>query len=252
MRWSLAYAELMTARKDREGNQYSNEALETFPRYNVLNAVLMEVERYRPEDFADFYEAKEFFKLAATSAQSLFTEKPIGPIDALAMNDERKQLAEFIDHQTLQTVETVEPLFYRRVLSKSEEDSFINKLKDHWAISRWYWYPLSEVKPTDVEAFQDKYFENEVGTEQIISLLAKGKVTNVFEIGENEVSYEIELSILEPQYCGVESYWFDSSLSWLLYASHESSITIGGWLLDEVKAIWPNWQNRIWTSPFFD
>jgi hypothetical protein len=252
MQWSLAYSELLAAGKDREGNRYTDEALATFPRYNVLNAVLTEIERYRPQDFSNFNEARDFFKLVAGSAQSIFTERPIGPIDTSAMNDERLRLVEFIDCQSPQTVQTVEPLFYRRVLSKPEEDSIRNQVKDRWGISHWYWYPLSEAKPPDVEAFQDKYFENEVGRERIISILASGNVNYVFEIGEGDASYEIELSVLEPCYNGLEAFWFDSSLSWTLYASHESSITIGGWLLDEVKAIWPNWKNRIWTSPFFE
>ncbi|MCD6052439.1 MAG: hypothetical protein K0Q55_3857, partial [Verrucomicrobia bacterium] len=40
---------------------------------------------------------------------------------------------------------------------------------------------------------------------------------------------------------------------WIIYASHESSVTIGGeWLLPAIKSAWPNWQNRIWTTPFFE
>lgn len=121
-RWSLAYGELIAAREDRDGNRYTEQALATFPRYNVLNAILHEIERYRPEEFSNFDEAKEFFKLAVSSAQSVFTEKPIGPIDAAAIDDERNQLSKFIELQSQQTVEMVESLFYRRVLSKSEED----------------------------------------------------------------------------------------------------------------------------------
>ena len=41
------------------------------------------------------------------------------------------------------------------------------------------------------------------------------------------------------------------NLVWIIYASHESSVTVGGWLLEEMQAIWPSWQERTWTSPFF-
>ena len=61
--WTNKYAELSSAGKDRAGYGYTDEALSTFPRYNVLNAILFEVERYRPEEFGTLDEAKRFFRL---------------------------------------------------------------------------------------------------------------------------------------------------------------------------------------------
>lgn len=45
--WTGKYAELSSAGKGRAGSGYTDEALYTFPRYNVLNAILFEIERYR-------------------------------------------------------------------------------------------------------------------------------------------------------------------------------------------------------------
>ena len=61
----------------------------------------------------------------------------------------------------------------------------------------------------------------------------------------------MELADFSPYYNGAEGYWCSQDMDWIVYASHESSITIGGWLLDEVERVWPNWKERIWTTPFF-
>ena len=47
-----------------------------------------------------------------------------------------------------------------------------------------------------------------------------------------------------------EGYWCDGAFDWIIYASHESSITIGGWLLPEIKKVWSNWKEGLWTTPF--
>jgi hypothetical protein len=69
---------------------------------------------------------------------------------------------------------------------------------------------------------------------------------------EDRIDYELELSVFEPSYNGNEGYWCDETFEWIIYSSHESSITIGGWLLPVVKNIWSHWEERVWTTPYFD
>ncbi len=45
-----------------------------------------------------------------------------------------------------------------------------------------------------------------------------------------------------------ELWWTDKDATFVIYASHESSITLGGWILDEVTAAWPLWANRVYTG----
>jgi len=59
------------------------------------------------------------------------------------------------------------------------------------------------------------------------------------------------VSLFQPYYNGAEGYWSSDGLDWIIYASHESSVTVGGWLLEEVKQAWSDWNSRIWTSPFY-
>lgn len=250
--WSEKYSELNSGEAGRTGYGYTDEQLNTFPRYNVLNAILIEAERYRPEEFKTLDEAKRFFCLVANEAESIFTKPPNSDIEQKAKSEERSKLCNFINDLTEEDLSAVKPLFYRRVLSDKEGKIIRDKLKFVWKIPDHYWYPLSLQKEENVEAFQDTYFEKEVGAEKVQEILRSRAVETIWEIREDGIDYELGLSIFEPYYNGAEGFWCDSKFDWVIYASHESSITVAGWLLSEVKNVWTNWENRIWTTPFFN
>lgn len=249
--WTKRYSELVSAGKDRVGYGYTEEALSTFPRYNVLKAMLIEVERQRPESFTSLDEAKRVFREAAASAETIFTQPPHGTVERQVMNEERGALDKFIAQLTENDLVAVEPLFYRRVLDAKETEVIWGQLKLAWGITGGYWFPLAHRQRDDIEAFQDAYFHQEVGREELQTILRDRGAETLFEMREDGINYELELSILEPYY-NLEGYWCDGTFDWIIYASHESSITIGGWLLPEIKKIWSNWKERIWTTPFFD
>ena len=248
--WTEKYGELESG--GRSGYAYTKESLQIFPRYNVLKAILVEVERHDPSNFKTLDEAKRKLGTAVSNAQDMFTEPPNGPIEQEVMKEERATLLRYIDQVTESDLASVKPLFYRRVLSPSESQEVWAKLQSAWNIKSGYWYPLADHPEKDVEAFQDSYFEKEVGFEQLRAMLHSKTINNVLELREYGPEYVIELSAFEPLYNGAEGYWCDESLTWIIYASHESSITIGGWLLEEIKRKWPSWKERIWTTPFFN
>jgi len=250
--WTKRYGELVSAGKDRAGYEYTEEALCTFPRYNVLNAMLVEIERQRPENFTSLNEAKCVFREIAASAQNVFTQPPHGSVERQVMNEEREALDKFIAQLTENDLLAVERLFYRRVLETEETEAIWGLLKTAWGITGGYWYPLAHRQRDDIEAFQDAYFEKEVGTEKLQTIFRDRGAETLLEMREDGINYELELSVFEPYYNGSEGYWCDGTFDWIIYASHESSITIGGWILPEIKKVWSNWKERIWTTPFFD
>jgi hypothetical protein len=69
---------------------------------------------------------------------------------------------------------------------------------------------------------------------------------------ESDPEYEIEHSILEPRYAnGGEQYSTSETTNWIVYASHESSITLGGdWLIDLLKKRWLDWNQRAYGGPY--
>ena len=250
--WSKKYTELDSARKNLTNNGYTDEALKTFPRYNVLNAILTEIEKYRPDEFETLNDAKKFFTLIVSEAENVFTKISNGAIEQSVMSEERALFNEFINQLTEEDLLLIEPSFYRRVLPSNESKEIRDKLRQRWNISESYWYPLSAAKTEDVEAFQDSYFDKEIGTGKLKEILSNHEVQTVWEIREDGIDYEYELSVIDPYYNGAEGFWCDDKFDWIIYASHESSITIGGWLLPEIRKNWTDWENHIWTTQFFD
>jgi hypothetical protein len=250
--WSEAYSQVVSAGRSRIGRGYTDEALNIFPRYNVLSAILVDVERLSPDEFASIAEAREIMKVAAETADDDFTREPIERIASEAIADERRRLVAFIEGISAADLENVEPLFFRRVLSPDESQRLWEGLRARWGIAGKYWFPLSVERPDGIEAFQDKYFESEFGESGLRALLSERGIQRVYELQEWQTEYELELSVVEPSYSGSEGYWCDDSFEWIIYASHEGSITVGGWFLNELKDRWPSWSDRVWTTPFFD
>ena len=152
--WTENYQKLNAAEKGFSfENGYSNEALATFPRYNVLNAILTEIERHRPTDFSSYEEAKEFFILAIKEAQDIFTKPSNGEIQNRVMNEERELLCKHISQLRDEDLSIIEPLYYRRVLSQAESNEISAKLKTIWNVDG-YWYPLTTWKIDNAEALR--------------------------------------------------------------------------------------------------
>jgi len=48
-------------------------------------------------------------------------------------------------------------------------------------------------------------------------------------------------------YDGAEGFWTSEDMNWLVYASHESSITFGGdWLIDGMRGFLPEFERYIY------
>ncbi len=143
-----------------------------------------------------------------------------------------------------------------REVKGPEKDELILRLENEWEVRSHYWFPLvvsGDKKPPHTEAFQATYFEEELTHDTLRQIFESHNITTLFEWREGAMMCEIELAQFHPYYTGLEGFWFTSQLDWLIYASHESSITVGGeWLLLAVQAAWPNWERRVWTSPFYD
>jgi hypothetical protein len=170
------------------------------------------------------------------------------------MDEERVKFCYYISNITADELLIIQPLFYRKVISKNESTALRRNLKLAWGIDQ-YWYPIIECARKDIIAFQDEYFEAEFGYEKLRNILQGAYHERIYELREAgaELEYEIDTSVFEPTYNGLEGFWFSDKMDWVIYASHENSITIGGtWLIEQIKSVWPNWQKRIWDSPFFD
>lgn len=238
--------------RERKGVDYTDEALRIFPRYQVLNAILVEVEGFIPQSFSAIEEARAFIMAAGRTAEDVFTRNPDHAIQKKSIEEERAAFIQFIQTLSIEDMDLVEPLPYRRVLTIGEQQHVWARLQDRWQVDTLQAgrYPLTEGKNESVVTFQAGYVDEEVGAGNFRAALTTHGLTRVWEIREYGPAYEMDLALLEPYYNGAEGYWCSNDMDWIIYASHESFITIGGWLLEDIKNIWPQWKKRIWTTPF--
>ncbi|WP_258298214.1 hypothetical protein [Paenibacillus peoriae] len=132
-------------------------------------------------------------------------------------------------------------------MSREEMDILFNKLTRKWDISNHYWYPLYDTKACPVIAFDSDAFEEHFGFNNLRIILNKLD-DEVIEIRElKSKGYIVRLDTFEPSYEGVgEGYWFDFSMDWIIYCSHEGSITFGGdWIINKVKDMWKDWDRHL-------
>src|SRR5437868_14036156 len=68
--WCERYSEIVRRGEDREDDDYhyTVEALTTFPRYNVLNAIRVDIERIDPVALDNFEATRELLILAGKTA----------------------------------------------------------------------------------------------------------------------------------------------------------------------------------------
>jgi hypothetical protein len=246
--WWKQYIELQKRGQDRDGYHYTKEASNVFPRYNVLNAILVEVERFTPGDFSTSTETKKFLSLVGRTAKDIFTENPSNTTIEKAMDEEREAFILFIQSLSEKEIDNVKPLPYRRVLTIKESQHIWTKMKANWGIMpNEYWYPLMDIKAGKIQAFQDKYFYKKFSSETIRAILIKHGIARLWELKESPPNYEMEPAALYPYYNREgEGYWSSFSMDWVLYVSHENSVTIGGWFLAEVMKVWDNWADGAW------
>lgn len=229
------------------------EGKQIYPRYHVLNAILVEVERFDPSSFSSLDNARKVIITAGNTAHDNFTRASEGSIEESLMNEERQAFQRFVQDFPMSELASVERLFYRRVLSTAESEEVWKRLQAAWSVIKGeYWFPLAESQRNDVEAFQAPYFRRAVRPEKLQTILQGQGLSRIWELREYGPEYELDLSAFEPYYSGAEGYWCSEQMDWIIYASHEGSITVGGeWLLTVVKNAWPEWSKHVWTNQYF-
>jgi hypothetical protein len=277
---------LTTQKKSREG-------LETYPRYQILDAILVEIERRDASSLNSLDEARAWVLAAAEAAYEEEARPPdlIMSIDDLkgpdsfakmqeamerlgpkakvvagrerdnerrtrltAMQEERDAFGTFVSSCSADDLASVEPLPYRRTLSEAQSERLWGVLKTRWGVEgQWYPHDRAETdgSPENTVAFQsDPFFDRRL-VESLQELLRRSGVRHVYELREgiSSADCEIDLELLRPWYNFDEGFWFDESADWLIYASHEGSVTIGGGrLLPELRAVWRNWSEYVYTG----
>ena len=247
-RWARRYAERAI------GVQHP-EAQDIYPRYTVLNAILVDIESIVPGDFDTTETLRSILVIAGQTAHDLFTRPPHSAIAARAMTEERELFCTYVRDLSSAALQDVVPLPYRRSLGREEHIRLWARLHERWGPREGdYWHPLLTADlPPHLLAVQQAWFQHAIPSALLQQILRRHGVGHVWELREFGPEYELDLDTLDPTYNGAEGYWTSDDMAWLLYASHESSITVAGeWLIAAVKEAWPNWEQHIYTDWSYD
>ena len=233
--------------------RYTEDAYDVFPRYLVWQAILDEVERTQPQPIMTPAALRRELIEAGRRAQTLMTDNPGLPANARrAMDEEREDFARFVASTTEDQVRTAEPLPFRRVFSKQELPRLWDSLRTKWGIDpSQYWWPLREGhRPGNTIAFHSDWFD-ETKVAATREALVEHGVGLVWELREGgDWGCESQVRSFDPKYTGAEGYWTSSALNWLVYASHESSITVvGQWLIDYLERTFPGTERFEYRGP---
>ncbi|HKV60983.1 MAG TPA: hypothetical protein VJO16_03655 [Candidatus Acidoferrum sp.] len=260
--WTQIYTELearenvQIENKFKPGWDYSEEAYGVFPRYRVDKAIKIEVERLAPKSSNSLEELRSRLISACDIAEGRLLTEFKNEIARKALREESEECKAYIRILSEGDLLSIARLPFRRVLAEKESKELWNQLKLTWAIGEGYWFPLREAQsPPNVLAFHLDYFKAIDGLSLLHDALGQRGISRVLELhefGPDEPDYEIELSIFEPAYrWGGEQYCTAAGLDWVVYASHESSITIGGdWLLEILKEKRPECTERTYSGPY--
>src|SRR5262245_23769114 len=124
-----------------------------------------------------------------------------------------------------------------RKISETERERLLKEIKAIWGWNKHYWYPLSEVTRHDVLALHTEKFTKQVSASALREILNRLHVQSVIRVREIDESEELSVGEI-PHFEGSEDIFFDSTGSWIIYSSHEDSITFGGLpLISEVKKV---------------
>lgn len=230
-------------------------------RDRAARALRVSVETTTPADFGSLEEARRALAEAGLRAETPTTRWLSAQREAAAdnvawMDDERLRFGEFIATRTQADLAAVEPLPFRRVLRDDEVRALWTRLCERWRITQrsGYWYPVyaaEGIDPDAIVAFDATEFAASFGDDRLRMLLPPN-AQRAFVLEEDEddssPSCEMEMPLLRPSAHGTtECWWFDATMDWVVYASHESSLTIAGReLVAAVKAAWPKWKDAEW------
>ena len=228
------------------------------PTVGVFHQLGFAVETFTPADFASLDEARERLVSAAAGCfENDRTGRPRDPTARRALED----FGEYVGGLSATELARIEPLPYRRTLSEDEGTILREELQGRWGVSsKGMFYPFdrhtNEQPPSDTQVFEGDAFLDADVQDRLRTALTVLGVSRLWELqprigirgGRRSHSLapfvrttrdcEIELALLEPVHD--ECFWTGAAFEWLVYRSHEDTVTVcGARLLRALREAWP-------------
>jgi hypothetical protein len=239
--WAEKYSQ------ERTGNDfpctYSDTDYNLFPRYKVLSAILSSVETLTGQDFQNIESCQNDLKIMAFTAKSTFTTGQQNDIEKHAIEDECRKFAEYIGNLSSNDLINVEPLPYKRRMKEDESLQIRSRLLEKWNYDGDYWDPLVDNSPRKVVFLRKKSITDNDFT-QIIEFIRRISQPHLYQVTEEGNDAEIEFSLFHPD--SYETIYFDKTFEWVVYGSHESTITFsGGTLLNFIEQLFSDRKEKL-------
>ncbi|MDH6461852.1 hypothetical protein M2302_002027 [Micromonospora sp. A200] len=232
----------------KNGFHYQPEARGIFPRYHVVEAILVEVERLDPDLLPELAGLVDALVEAADGAHSPLTQPAGNEVEAEAMAAERRLFRSTVHGWLAGGDLRVEPLAYRRVLTPVEAAAQQEQLRRRWGLVDRCWYPLlADPIPPDVLVLAEAAMWDEQGIAHVRHALREMGGRRVIELREDGTDYLVDVDAVTPRYAGVEGVWSDDTLRWIAYASHEGTVTFGGHLAVALHTTWADLDQWRWS-----
>jgi hypothetical protein len=236
------------------GWDYSDEAYRTFPRYRIAKNTQVEIERLIVASSTSLSQMRTHLIGASEKAEAQLHAELNNTMARKVLREEAEDYRVYLEVLTPPDLASVEALPFRRVLNEEESKRLRGELAKTWGIDGSYWFPLKEGPvPSNALAIHTDYFQEIRGGAILREALQTRGISRVFQLHEfGDPEYEIELGIFEPSYRdGGEQYSTSEQTGWMVYASHESSITIcGDWLIQFFCECQPDCTERTYKGPY--
>lgn len=236
---SYAALDQRGAAYDATSGRYSPAARDLFPRYQQLRAMQLAVERFVAEDFASLADARRRLADAIEAAEIENVAVRADPVCSHAAAEERTaflvHLATMDEDLLLRTA----PLPFCRVLSQREVDARRQTLSARYGV--WYGgvvdaQPCNATVPAYLTFVLSRLPDPTTPLQALVAPLA-ARITEL-----NELTESFELEVVLATFTHSEGFWFPASLDWMVYASHEDTLTVAGEpMVSAVRAHHPGW-----------
>lgn len=246
--------------KDPEILKLMSETFKFSCRENISTSILLDIERIIVEDYKsveelrnkliDIVESKE---LESGRASSYEEEEELKNI----VNTVKNELKEYIEAVDEDTLNFMEPIFYRRVLTEEEINNLKERIASKWRIGD-FCDPFTGADREDLVVFHEKFFQDDSNFNKLKEVLRRIEKERIYEVRVwKNFGYVMDTSaftIFKPYYdhC-IEGFWCSEKMNWIIYKSHENTIALGGdKLLEEVKNNIDNWEEWVFSYDYYE
>lgn len=143
----------------------------------------------------------------------------------------RSQFIQFLNGLDIDELPDVSPIPFERRLIVEESKTLESSLKDKFDFGSWkdenyYWEPLSKTKTKIPFVYFEDYLFKAEEVQKIIDILKSMSGDRIFLLTDENINYEVETSSFNIDW--IESAYCNFETDWLIYISHEGTITFSG------------------------